>query len=308
MYACVDLGSNSFHLLIARWSDGKAEIVERFSEKIQLGENVTATGLISPQAFQRGVECLIRFQRVINNYPIENCWAVGTNALRVAHNAADFVEAAKAAGFDVTIISGIQEAMLVYAGVTSAILESDVPQLVIDIGGGSTELIIGRGRDPLWMQSLPIGCVSWRDRWFDSLPADSSKLELLLDEAVGAAHEVFSKVTSEMSQYHWIDSYASSGTAKMFAAACQQNAPGIQGISLEALVAMRPLIISSVLTGNLLPGLTETRRELILPGWAVLTALMQSFALSSINFSSTALREGMLDFMVKNEEPSSRIV
>jgi len=304
MYACLDLGSNSFHLLIARWSEGKAEIVERFSEKIQLGESVTSTGMISPQAFQRGVECLTRFQNVIHNYPIENCWAVGTNALRIAQNAADFVASAKGAGFDVTIISGIQEATLVYAGVTSAILESDVPQLVIDIGGGSTELIIGRGRDPLWMQSLPVGCVSWRDRWFDTLPADSSKLEFLLDEAVAVASAVFRTVTPEMSNYNWVESYASSGTAKMFAAVCQQNTPGIQGISFETLVAMRPLIIRSVLTGSLLPGLTETRRELILPGWAILIALMQSFALSSINFSAAALREGMLDFMVKNEEPA----
>ena len=307
MYACLDLGSNSFHLLIARWGEGKTEIIERFSEKIQLGESVTATGIISPQAFQRGIECLIRFQSVINNYPIENCWAVGTNALRIARNAADFVEAAKAVGFNVTIISGIQEAALVYAGVTSTISESEVPQLVIDIGGGSTELIVGRGREPLWMQSLPIGCVTWRDDWFCKLPADSSKLEFLLDESVAAATAVFNTVLCEINNYHWVESYASSGTAKMFAAVCQQNLPGIQGISLEALVAMRPLIIHSALTGNLLPGMTETRRDLILPGWAVLAALMQSYALSSINFSATALREGMLDFMVKNKEPATAL-
>ncbi len=303
MYACLDLGSNSFHLLIARWSKGGTEIIERFSEKIQLGESVTSTGIISPQACQRGIECLIRFRSVIDNYPIKNCWAVGTNALRIASNAADFVEAARVVGFNINIVSGIQEATLVYAGVTSAIQESDAPNLVIDIGGGSTELIVGRGREPLWMQSLPIGCVSWRDDWFCKLPSDSSKLERLLDEAVVAACAVFSTVRSEIYHYHWVNSYASSGTAKMFAAVCQQNLPGIKGISFEALIAMRPLIIHSILTGNLLPGLTETRRDLILPGWAVLTALMQSFALSSINFSATALREGMLDFMVKNKEP-----
>jgi len=304
MYACLDLGSNSFHLLIARWSEGKAEIVERFSEKVQLGESVTSTGMISPQAFQRGVDCLTRFQNVINNYPIENCWTVGTNALRIAHNAADFVEAARNVGFAVSIISGIQEATLVYAGVTSAILESDVLQMVIDIGGGSTELIVGRGREPLWMQSLPVGCVSWRDDWFCTLPADSSELERLLDEAVAAATAVFHTVLSELSNYNWVNSYASSGTAKMFSAVCEQSSPGIQGISLEALIAMRPLIIRGVLTGNLLPGMPETRRELILPGWAIVTALMQTFALSSINFSATALREGMLDCMVKNKEPA----
>jgi len=304
MYACLDLGSNSFHLLIARWSEGKTEIVERFSEKVQLGENVTSTGMLSPQAFQRGIDCLVRFQNVINRYPIKNCWAVGTNALRVARNAADFVEAARRVGFDVSVISGIQEATLVYAGVTSAIVGSDVSQLVVDIGGGSTELIVGCGRKSLWMQSLPVGCVSWRDSWFCNLSVDSSELERVLDEAVAAASLVFQNVMPELNDYHWVNSYASSGTAKMFSAVCEQSTPRIQGISLEALLKMRPVIIDSMSTGNLLPGMTETRRELILPGWAILTALMQSYSLSSISFSATALREGMLDFMVRNKEPA----
>jgi exopolyphosphatase / guanosine-5'-triphosphate,3'-diphosphate pyrophosphatase len=304
MYACLDLGSNSFHLLIANWRDGRAEIIERFSEKVQLGESVTATGMISPQAFQRGVDCLNRFKSLISHYPVENCWAVGTNALRVARNAAQFLEASRAAGFDISIISGIQEAALVYAGVNSAITGPVVTQLVIDIGGGSTELIVGCGPEPLWMQSLPVGCVSWRDEWFKVLPSDSTEVEGLLDHAVAAATAIFQSAGQELSVYNWENTYASSGTAKMFYAVCQQSAQGLQSIELETLINMRPLIIESALTGALLPGLVETRRELILPGWAILTALMQNLALTSVNFSATALREGMLEFMVKHENPA----
>jgi exopolyphosphatase / guanosine-5'-triphosphate,3'-diphosphate pyrophosphatase len=304
MYACLDLGSNSFHLLIADWHEGRAEIIERVSEKIQLGESVTSTGMISVPAFQRGVDCLNRFRILIDRYPVKNCWAVGTNALRVARNAAEFVRAAKAAGFDIYIISGIQEAALVYAGVNSAITGPDVPQLVIDIGGGSTELIVGRGLEPIWMQSLPVGCVSWRDDWFKVLPSESAELEGLLDQAVAAAQAVFQPAWQELRAYQWVNTYASSGTAKMFFAVCQQSVQKLQAIELETLISMRPSIIDSALTGRLLPGMAETRRELILPGWAILTALMQNFSVVSVNFSATALREGMLEFMVKHENPA----
>ncbi|MDP1757841.1 MAG: exopolyphosphatase, partial [Pseudohongiella sp.] len=157
MYACVDLGSNSFHLLIARWHDGAHEIVERFSEKVQLGEGLSQSLTINAEAFQRGLLCLEAFALALERYPIKYLWVVGTNALRVADNSQDFITQAKSRGFDVDVVTGLEEAALVYAGVMSALPQDDQVRLVIDIGGGSTELIVGKGPDQLQAHSLPIG-------------------------------------------------------------------------------------------------------------------------------------------------------
>src|SRR5690606_4614800 len=119
MYACIDLGSNSFHLLIAEWQDEQSQIVERFSHIVQLGEGVALTGEISPAAFARGLQSLREFCEVMSRYPIQQYWALGTNALRLARNAPDFIAAARELGIEVSVISGVQEAILVYLGVLS---------------------------------------------------------------------------------------------------------------------------------------------------------------------------------------------
>ena len=142
MHACIDLGSNSFHLLIGEWNNGKIKIIERLSEKVQLGENVRANGIISPAAFTRGLSCLHRFKALMQAYPLEQYWALGTNTFRVTANANDFLAAATDIGIDISIISGVQEAVLIYAGVITSLPESDARRLVIDVGGGSTEVIV----------------------------------------------------------------------------------------------------------------------------------------------------------------------
>ncbi|MDD9894186.1 MAG: exopolyphosphatase, partial [Gammaproteobacteria bacterium] len=164
MHTCIDLGSNSFHLLIGEWEDGRIEIVERLSEKVQLGENVNSTGRISPDAFERGLSCLHRFKLLMKQYPVQRYWALGTNTFRVAENTDEFIQAAKVKGIDISVISGMQEAVLVYAGVMSSLPVTDTHRLVIDIGGGSTELIIGKKHERLLTESLTFGSVSWSDR------------------------------------------------------------------------------------------------------------------------------------------------
>ena len=143
MHACIDLGSNSFHILIGELTKGRVTIVERLSEKVQLGENVASTGNISQQAYQRGMACLHRFKLLMRQYPIENYWAHGANTFRQANNAAEFIKAAQKIGIDIAVITGVQEAILVYAGVVSALPASDSHRLVIDVGGGSTEVVVG---------------------------------------------------------------------------------------------------------------------------------------------------------------------
>ncbi|MDT8428547.1 MAG: hypothetical protein RQ757_07245 [Pseudomonadales bacterium] len=302
MYACLDLGSNSFHLLVARWNEGQVDIVERFSEKVQLGEGVADSGKISDAAFERGLVCLRNFKQAVDRYPIQRYWALGTNALRVAANAGEFIEAAASIGFRISIISGIQEATLVYAGVVSSLPPSNADRLVIDIGGGSTEIIIGNGRKQYLTESLPVGCVSWRDRWFSQMVSDEGVLAESLNEAVTVAATVFQSIKSQIDRYPFTEVYASSGTAKMLTAICLENGFGNKGIHFSDLMLLRPQILSVIATDLPLPGLKDDRRDLVLSGWAVLVALMQTYAINTISFSPTALREGMLDFMVHHAD------
>ncbi len=302
LYACLDLGSNSFHLLIARHEHGAIEVIERVSEKVQLAEGIASHACISPQAWQRGLDCLQRFKSLLLAYPVGQCLILGTNALRVASNAAGFVEEAGKLGFDITVVSGTQEAVLVYLGVISALPDSDEGRLVIDIGGGSTELIVGRGRTVLWAHSFEAGCVTWRDRFFSPLPQQEDELQACLDTAIAAARDTFEPQLPLLASLRWSHAYASSGTAKMLAAVCEAHGLGEGEISLEALRQLRPELIRCTLAGELLSGLSEARRDLLLPGWALLFALMQCMQLQCVRFSATALREGMLDVMMRNAE------
>ena len=307
MYACIDLGSNSFHLLIAEWQDEKSRIVERFSNIVQLGEGVAISGEISPAAFERGIICLQEFKDVMSKYPLARYWALGTNALRIANNADDFIAAAHDIGLDISVISGVQEAILVYMGVLSNLPKRDHTRLVVDIGGGSTEIIIGQQEKRFVTNSLPIGCVSWRDRYFQGLEgATLAQLEHTLDEATDAASGVFKAVQDSFQKYPWVEAFASSGTAKMLAMVCQYRGYQEGSISLLALEAMKQdVLLCATDPEMLLPGLKDKRKDLLMPGWAVLVGLMRACSLQHIAFSSTALREGMLDFMMHNGTDTS---
>lgn len=305
MHACIDLGSNSFHLLIGEWTRGRVRIVERLSEKVQLGENVQDTGRISPEAFQRGLDCLARFRSLLLRHPVREYWALGTNTFRVAENAGDFIDAARRQGIDIATISGVQEAMLIYAGVITSLPASDARRLVIDIGGGSTEVIVGCGHVRLLTESLPVGSVAWRDRFFSGGNGrGAGELMERMDRAAAEAARVFSRIAPGVKRAGWLRAHASSGTVKMLANIChalgQAERDGV--IRRKALDGIKRRIAECIAEGAELEGLRETRRDLLLPGWSALTGLMASYDVKTIRFSATALREGMLAFMVKRKK------
>lgn len=302
MYACIDLGSNSFHILIGEWVEGRIEIVERCSDAVQLGEDVPSTGRISEAAFARGLDCLRHFQSLMEQYPLEQYWALGTNTFRVTSNSKEFIEASEKIGIEISTISGVQEAVLIYAGVITSLPESDLNRLVIDIGGGSTEVIIGQKHSRLLTESMPIGSVAWRDKFFPEPSSDYALLEQRLDSATEASVQVFEGIQLGVSKAGWQEAYASSGTVKMLAAICQSQGFGEGEIQLQALLELKPLLIDVIAKGDELVGLKARRRDLLLPGWAVLVGLMRAYSVERIKFSATALREGMLDFMVKNKK------
>lgn len=303
MYACIDLGSNSFHLLIGEWIDGRISIIERCSEKVQLGEGVPASGLISPAAFQRGLDCLRNFETLMSRHGVLRYWALGTNTFRIAANADQFILAAADIGLEISIISGVQEAVLIYAGVQTGLPEAGDNRLIIDISGGSTELIVGSGDQRFITQSLPIGCVSWRDRFFTSQEgADRARLDASLAEASNAAMGIFQSVAPGINHYDWLEAYASSGTAKMLAAICQEQGGPEGQIELKSLQRSRDLFLDTIVSDRELAGLKDKRRDLLLPGYAIMEALLRAVSCPLVSFSATALREGMLDFIVRSGE------
>ena len=302
MHACIDLGSNSFHLLIGEWERGRIQIVERLSEKVQLGENVRSSGKISPQAFQRGLNCLQRFKLLMKQYPVKQYWALGTNTFQVTDNADDFIQSAKTLGITISTITGVQEAVLIYAGVITSLPISTAQRLVFDIGGGSTEVIVGKEHTQLLTESLAIGSVAWRDRFFSSEGVTQAELQGQMDAGAEVACEVFSAIAPGVNRAGWNEVYASSGTVKLLALICQEHSYGESLNRLDALYELKQSMAECIATGRELPGLKERRRDLLLPAWCIMVGLMKSYQVDTINFSATALREGMLDFMVKNEK------
>lgn len=299
MYACIDLGSNSFHLLIAEKKQGRLQIIERCSDKVQLGEGVNAAGNISPAAFERGLESLRHFQSLMTVHGVESYWALGTNTFRIADNAQSFIDAAERIGIHISVISGVQEAMLVYAGVISGLPPSGKQRLVVDIGGGSTEVIIGRRSRRLITHSLPVGCVAWRDAFFPPT-IECSQLSDQLEQASAASRQAFTRVAPGVVRYGWAEAYASSGTAKMLAAVCEGAGFPAGEVSLEALLTLREGWIEAIARGEPLAGLKDKRRDLLLPGYAVMVGLLSAFGCARIRFSPWALREGMLEFLCQN--------
>ena len=302
MLACIDLGSNSFHLLIGEWQYGRIKIVERLSEKVQLGENVNQTGSISLAAFERGLACLRRFAHLMAQYPVQQYWALGTNTFRVTKNADLFIDHAAEIGIDISVISGVQEAVLIYAGVITDLPTDDIHRLVIDIGGGSTELVIGSHHKRLLTESLSIGSVAWRDRFFYEVRPDLESILAAMAAGRRAAVKVFASVAPGVARCGWQQAYASSGTVKMLSAICEGLGYGRNVVSLQGLDELKGLLAKTIGEQGELKGLKEARRDLLLSGWCVLSGLMEAYGVPTVRFSATALREGMLDFMVKNEK------
>ena len=232
MYAVLDLGSNSFHLVIADKNQNKTDIVKALSSKVQLAEGLTETGAISADAMQRALEAFEMFRSIMDEYTINHLCVVGTKTFREASNAAKLMERANALGFPINVISGQQEAFYIYQGIQAFLPRSNEPRLIFDIGGGSTEFAIGLGDAPQALDSLPIGCVTCRLSGQEkitrkSLAATRRHVHELLD-----AH-----LNSAFYELDWHEVFASSGTSKMLRNVLREN-----GIIKDAMITERALL------------------------------------------------------------------
>jgi exopolyphosphatase/guanosine-5'-triphosphate,3'-diphosphate pyrophosphatase len=291
-YAAVDLGSNSFHMLVARREHGEMRVLDRIKEMVRLGGGLDSKGNLDPEVRQRALECLSRFGQRLRGIPANNIRAVGTQTFRRLRKANEFLlEAEQALECPVDIIAGREEARLIYLGVTQWIAGHQQKQLVIDIGGGSTELIIGEGFDPVEMESLQFGCVAVTNRFF----ADGEITAKKLKKAQRAVAAELQEIQTVYRKAGWQRAVGSSGTIRSAAAICEANGWGKKGITPKALETLKQKALSFKTVSDVrIDGLSERRQPVFIGGLAILLACFKALHIEELVISPFALREGVL--------------
>lgn len=295
LIAAVDLGSNSFHLIIAELHGTDLRVLDRLREMLRFGSGLDARGRITADAARRALACLRRFGQRLQTLNARQVRAVGTNTLRQARDAGEFLRRAEGAlGHPIEIISGVEEARLIYQGVTSAMPASDERRLVVDIGGGSTELIIGRGMDPQLLESLAIGCVGMTDTHFIKPVITQARFR----DAVMHARQQLEPVQSALRRHGWQRATGSSGSIRAIENVLRELGWRRDGITREHLQRLADRLIRQRRLDHLvLPGLAAERAPIFAGGLAVLMGVFEALDLQHIEVSSGALREGVLQDM-----------
>ncbi len=303
--AAVDLGSNSFHVIIARLEGDEPQLIDRLRVQVRLAEGLNETRMIGEHVQERALDSLRQFGQRLAGFLPENVRVVGTNALRSAHNAREFLERAEQAlGYSIDIISGIEEARLIYNGVARAIAIDDDNRLVIDIGGGSTELIIGRGLEPLMMESLYAGCVTLSARCFP----DGAITAAAFEQALLEARLEFEPKAHPYRACGWRRAIGTSGTMLTAARILAANGWSKEGISVAGVKRLVGAMMEAGHVSRLrLEGLGADRAAILPGGIAILLAAMESLQIDHIETSDGALREGVLWDLVARHRPTGDV-
>lgn len=291
LYAAVDLGSNSFHMVIARLNEGRLQIVDRIKERVRLAEGMDAQRRMSVEAMGRGLECLALFAERLTNIKPDQIRIAGTYTLRRASNAREFVsEATKVLNHPIEIISGQEEARLIYQGVAhTQHIEGQV--LVVDIGGGSTELIIGEGFDHKALTSRKMGCVSFTQSFF----ANGKLSEKAFNNAVLEAQHQLAPIINQYRKLGWQSCLGSSGSIRTVRDVLQGEGWTDGAITLAGLERLKREMLDHKRVDQLkLAGLTEERQEVFAAAVAILLGLFTSLPIERMEYSDGALREGLL--------------
>ena len=290
--AAVDLGSNSFHLQVARVVSDQIYPLDSLREPIRLGAGLTRDKRLDDNAQQRALECLERFGERLRGFDVDAVRAVGTNTLRVAKNATVFLKRAQAAlGFPIEVVAGREEARLIYLGVSHSLPASGDKRLVVDIGGGSTEFIIGRGFKPLKLESIYIGCVSYSLKYFP----DGKVTKSAMKQAELAARSELQTIVSGFSRGNWQQAIGSSGSARALAEILQLNGYTESGITADGLDRLRSAMVKAGDVGQLdLEGLKSDRIPVLPGGLAIMSAALAELGIDSLTIATGAMRQGIL--------------
>lgn len=291
-YAAVDLGSNSFHMIVANLVDGRLQIIDRMKEMVRLASGLNDEQELSKESMQQALECLQRFGQRIREIPHVNVRAVGTNTLRQARNGGVFLSQAHIAlGHPIEIIAGREEARLIYSGVAHSLYDEVNKRLVIDIGGGSTELIIGRGFNTYYTESLYMGCVNVGQRFFDDGKIKAKKMR----KAVLFAMQELESIEKTYKRKGWDYALGSSGTIISIRDVVQAQGWCDSGITASALTRLVETLIAMGDSQSIsFSGLSERRKPVFASGVAILCGIFEAMSLEKMNVSEGALREGLL--------------
>lgn len=296
LLAAVDLGSNSFRLSIGKvvQHDDIAQIyaIDRLKESVRLAAGLDEFKRLDELSIQRALAVLRRFRERLDGFHPTQVRAVATNTFRVARNTPEILPRAEAAlGFPIEVISGQEEARLIFSGVANELRPSDNQRLVIDIGGGSTEVVIGKGFEPQHMSSLYMGCVSYTQRYFP----DGTITEERLVQAELAARQELEGISKLYRKTGWQEAYGSSGTAKGLIAVLVEGGMSKSGITLAGLETLRgKLIRDGRVRMENLPGLKEDRALVLAGGLAIMTAAFRELGIDHMSAGDGALRVGVL--------------
>ncbi len=309
LYAAIDLGSNSFHMLVTRSEHGELRVIDRIKDMVRLAGGIDDRGRIDSETHRRALATLARFGQRIAAIPDDQIRAVGTQAFRQLDNPAAFLVVAETAlGCPIEIISGREEARLVYLGVSQGMTRSD-QRLVIDIGGGSTEIVVGESVDPKLAESIPFGCVSMTRESFPDGKLDRKRWQ----RAVEAVQHELLEQGHEFRRLGWQQAVGSSGTIRALEAMATARRGEASGrITLAELESLRDAMLDQERIDALnIDGLSDRRRPVIVGGAVILEAAMKSLKLESLEVSTYALREGVLHDLLgrqSRQDPRARTV
>lgn len=294
--AAVDLGSNSFRLQVGRVVEEQIYELESLREAVRFGAGLDSDGNLDEAAQQRAIDALSRFAQRLRGFAPSAVRAVATNTLRVANNASDVLPRLEAAlGFPIEVVAGREEARLIYVGVARDLAPSPDKRLVVDIGGGSTEFIIGSGHTPLRLESLPMGCVSWGLQFFPQQRLSKSNMK----RAELAARIEIEAIRKQFSSRHWKDAIGSSGTANAIGSILQASGWCESGITVDGLERLRAAMNKATHAERLdLPGLRSDRRSALPGGVAIMKAIFDELDITHMQIGNGAIRQGILWDMI----------
>jgi len=290
--AAVDLGSNSFHMVVARYSHGQLLIVDRLRESVRLAAGLDEQGRLDREAVVRALQCLERFGQRLSDVKASRVRVVGTNTLRKAKRKGAFLDRARESlGHPIEIISGVEEARLIYLGVAHTTPSEGGHRLVVDIGGGSTEMIIGEGLAAKRLESLYMGSVSMSTQHF----ADGAITEKRMKRARTAAQLEIEPVMARFRRTEWDAAFGASGTMRSVAETLAARGMPSGQVSREGLQWLLDECLKAGDTAKLkLPGLAADRQDILPGGLAILVELFDMLGIETLRVADGALREGLL--------------
>jgi len=300
LLAAVDLGSNSFRLEIGRYENGQIQRVDYLKETVRQGGDLDEERNLKPEAIERGLKCLARFGETLKGLPKHHVRAVATQTLREARNRDVFLKLAKKAlGYEVEIISGVEEARLIYQGVSRLLPQSDERRLVIDVGGRSTEFILGQHLNAETTDSLRVGSVAWSLKYF----ADGIFSEKNFQRAEIASESFLDAVADIYQRQYWDVAYGASGTVGAVADILGCAGFEESRITREGLAWLRHQLIKARTVDKLeLTGLKEDRKSVIAGGLSILIGIFDLLKLDRLMVAKGALRHGLLYDMITDED------